>query len=267
MFRLLALALLTLNCFAVELEVSSTGKQDGGPLLLKFSDGRVGFLDEASSEDLAGKIVDVELDENHRVRTLRVLGTAPAASPMKLLLESPDFDYRPTVFASYADTQRQLDTFSRNYLPDSQCYDRSHVWVYSQNYYFGHKLMKAFLFFSDDYIRRYNHRWWFHTAPYAVLRMNNQLTERVLDAGFSRYPLQWKIWTDLFMKNKVNCKVISKYSEYSTRPGEDDCYLIKAHMYFWQPKDLEAFELSGIQKTKFIDWEIRHSLREAFGIQ
>ena len=46
----------------------------------------------------------------------------------------------------------------------------------------------------------------------------------------------------------------------------DDCYVIRENMYFWQPKDLEILESDGIARVNFFDWEVDHSLQEAFGI-
>jgi hypothetical protein len=98
------------------------------------------------------------------------------------------------------------------------------------------------------------------------VKLNGETVERVMDPGFNRYPLKFKLWTDLFMKNKAECKLVEKYSDYSTHPGEDDCYMMKTSIYFWQPKDLEAQERSGVVKTKFIEWEIKHAYKNAFNI-
>lgn len=244
--------------------------------VVKLDDGRVGYIQSpealgvADVRSLEGKILELELSEDFTITTLTVLGSKPLASmghPQKLAQPKQNSSYRLSVYNSYQDATAAMNAFRRQNLRNAQCYDKAHVWAYEENRHYGTQLGKAFLFFSDSYIRRYRYQWWFHVAPYGLMRMNGNVVERIMDAGYYSSPLQAKVWTDMFMKNKAKCKVVSKYSDYSQRPGEDDCYIIKSSMYFWQPKDLEAFEASHIQKTKFIDWEIRHAYREGFGIQ
>jgi hypothetical protein len=64
--------------------------------------------------------------------------------------------------------------------------------------------------------------------------MNGFVNERIMDPAFTQYPLKEKLLTDIFIKNKVVCKAIGKYFEYSAHPSEDDCYIMKTSMYFWQ---------------------------------
>jgi hypothetical protein len=68
------------------------------------------------------------------------------------------------------------------------------------------------------------------------------------------------------MTKKSLCKEIDKYSQYLSSTAADDCYVIRENMYFWQPKDLEILESDGIARVNFFDWEVDHSLQEAFGI-
>lgn len=264
---LLTLSLFSFGAMAERLEVHSVlaPSQNSSSYIVKFMDGRVGFSENKLS-NLSAKMVEVEFGDNNQILNLTVIG--PVIAPpsfTKMTLEDPYFNYQPTIYSNYTSLQQIIDSFDRRWIDSAQCYDKAHVWSYSENTQYRGNLMKAFLFFSDAYIARYNYPWWFHVAPYALARMNGQIAERVLDPSFYHAPLQFKIWTDLFMKNKVECRVISKYSDYSAHPGEDDCYLMKVDMFFWQPRDLEAFEASNVKKTKFIDWEIRHSFKEAFG--
>lgn len=271
------LSIVSFSAQAEQMSVHSVVRKSGDAEghMVKFENGKVGFTKSlkqlgTSAQELTGKLVEAELSEDHQILNIQIIGKAEGLVSPKSnganLVKDP-FNYRPTIYASYHDATAALNTFRRNNRQEAQCYDKAHVWSYEENYYNGSRLLKVFLFFSDAYIQRYNHPWWFHTAPYALVRMNGSVNERVMDAGFYQYPLKFKLWTDLFMKNKVDCKVVTKYSDYSQHPGEDDCYVIKTHMYFWQPKDLEAFEASGIQKTKFIEWEIRHAYKEGFGMQ
>ena len=239
--------------------------------IVKFMDGRVGFWNEEDDLNLdvrtfTNAIIDARLSENNILTGVRIVGylqNKVSRSTDKIL---PAPHYTPTVYPSYQFATDVLRGMRRQWKNDSQCYDRSHVWSYDELYWGRRYFQKAFLFFSDAYIARYNFPWWFHTAPYALVRLNGEVVERIMDPAFVQYPYKFKLWTDLFMKNKAECKVVEKYSDYSGHPGEDDCYIMKASIYFWQPKDLEAYERSGVEKTKFIEWEVKHAYENGFGL-
>jgi hypothetical protein len=243
--------------------------------IIKFNDGRVGFWNQEEDpniqpEKLSGSIIQAKLSEESVLSDIVIVGFSiglaePESNKRKIEI-LPNLPYTPTIYQTYDFATDVLQSMRRNWSHSSQCYDRSHIWAFEEFNWGRRYLQKAFLFFSDSYIERYNFKWWFHTAPYALIRMNGFVNERIMDPAFTQYPLKEKLWTDIFMKNKVVCKAIGKYSEYSAHPGEDDCYVMKTSVYFWQPKDLEALERSGIEKKKFIDWEVRHAYENGFGI-
>jgi len=268
----LILMFISFSVFAEIFEVHSVARKESEPgtWIVKFMDGRVGFWKEEDDALLDARkftraIIDARLSQDYVLTAVRIVGYLDHEMPSigeKLLPLPP---YTPTIYPNYNYATDILYRMRRNWRQDSQCYDKSHVWSYEEAYY-GRFMQKAFLFFSDSYIGRYNHPWWFHTAPYVLVRLNGETVERMMDPTFAQYPLKMKLWTDLFMKNKAQCKVVEKYSDYSRHPGEDDCYIIKSSIYFWQPKDLEAYETSGVEKKKFIDWEIRHAYKYGFGL-
>lgn len=179
------------------------------------------------------------------------------------------FDYvpgEPSIIPKYSYAQNVMDQFKMGNLGDSQCYDRAHVWTFEA---LKNRIVlnKMFIFFADHYIAQYKFPWWFHVAPYALVKVKGEVGDRVMDPIFSTVPLKTKLWTDLLMKNKAECKVITSYSEFSTRPGTEDCFLMKASPYFWQPKDLEEVEKSGNFKKSFIDWEVKWAYLKAYGIE
>jgi hypothetical protein len=239
--------------------------------IIKFTDGRVGFWDQeedvlTKSADLANSIIDAHLSEGNVLSSVHIVGKRDAHVYGKKEYVLPAPPYSPSVYPSYAIATDVLHSMRRTWTSDAQCYDRAHIWVYEEFYWTQRALQKVFLFFSDSYIDRYNFGWWFHVSPFAMVNLKGEIVERVMDAKFAKYPLKFKLWTDIFMKNKAECKVIGKYSDYSTHPGEEDCYLMKASMYFWQPRDLEDYETNGFQKTKFIRWEVKHAFENGFGI-
>ena len=240
------------------------------PNFVKFEDGRVGFLDNLEGQSYheillrPDQLVEVVLDDEANIQHLSF---ADVEVKQNFPYTIPKEIDSVTVLPSYASAQNLLKTFPNNDIQDSQCYDRAHSWSYLAYTRSNVKLQKAFLFFSDNYIERYRFKWWFHVAPYASLMMKGELTERIMDRKFSQAPLRMKLWTDIFMYNKVECKVVPLYTDYSEHPNEDDCYIIKTSIYQWQPKDLERFAHTGFQKTQFIEWEVRYALENAYGIK
>ncbi|MFL5786091.1 MAG: protein-glutamine glutaminase family protein, partial [Bacteriovoracaceae bacterium] len=239
--------------------------------IVKLMDGRVGFWNEEednalSGESIASSVIDAKLSEHNELFDVRIIGsveTPELGSAEKSLTPPP---YTATVYPTYSFATDVLNNMRRTWTPTSQCYDRAHVWVYDEFYWHHRYFQKVFVFFSDSYISRYNYPWWFHVAPYAMVKLKGEVVERVMDPAFAQYPLKFKLWTDLFMKNQAECKVVDKYSDYSGHPNEDDCYIIKASMYFWQPRDLENFEKSSVEKKNFFDWELKYAYEEGFGI-
>ncbi len=272
-FVLVSLLFSTL-AFAEIFEVHSIVKKTDaqGAWIVKLTDGRVGFWNETDSPtlkptELPRAMIDADLSEYSVLSQVRIIGYAEAATVLTSSSNKSRFEinYTPTVYSSYGFATEVLNSMRRSWVNTSQCYDRSHIWAYEEAYAQRY-MQKAFLFFSDSYIQRYSFPWWFHTAPFALVKLNGEVVERVMDPAFTQYPLKFQLWTDKFMKNKAECKVVTSYLDYSGHPNEDDCYLIKKSIYFWQPQDLEAFDRSGVEKKKFIEWEVKHAYLNGFGL-
>jgi hypothetical protein len=205
----------------------------------------------------------VKLGTDHEV-----LSVGPALFVEQLppnLVLPPGKVFQPSVIRNYSAATDLLLTFNPKAIDGAQCYDRAHVWTYEASKNQKAELGKAWLFFSDHYISTYRFKWWFHVAPVAKVIMKGEVQDRIMDREFAKFPMQQKIWTDKFMENKVDCKAITKYSEYARHPEEDDCYILRSTPYFWQPKDLEALEKSGAEKKDYIPWEVAHAYRYGFG--
>ena len=174
--------------------------------------------------------------------------------------------FTPTVLRSPEEARtifNGLRRYSRSY---SQCYNRAHIWAYESRNKFQLDSMKVFMFYTRKYIREYNFQWWFHVAPFTYVADNGRAYESVLDKKFSRGPTDMKGWTDIFMKNKVTCPVISKYTDYENHQEEEYCYLYKASMYYVQPLDLENLERTGKTKNQWLNYEIRRAYWNGFGM-
>jgi hypothetical protein len=240
-------------------------KDSRQPHLIRFENGRVGFLsalDKASVQSLEesrlhGEWLDVELD-----RDGNFLGAGIVPAP-KNLPESHDpapapMSYEPTNLESMNQAVSIFGKMRRS--SSGQCYNRAHVWTYEEFNRSGLRSMKLFMFFTRSYIRRYRYKWWFHVTPMTYVNG----TAMTLDRAFFRGPAEVKTWTDKFIYSKRNCPVIYKYSDYRDHQDTEHCYLHPATMYFWQPRDLENYELTGAEKKQFIKSEINWAYWNAF---
>lgn len=238
------------------------------PLYLKLEDGRVAYFSDSSKSTVfypRGTKIDLEIDSNHNILSLRP-STLKTFNRLPVNPSQSATNFKPSVFSTYSKAQSALNVFRFPDAPGSQCYDRAHVWTYEAEKFYANRLSKMWLFFSDHYIEANNFKWWFHVAPLALVNMKGSIENRIMDKGFSKYPLKVKIWTDLFMIQKQDCRVANQYTDYSEHPNEDDCYLIESTPYYWQPKDLEKLAKRSINKSQYIDNEVSHAYRFGFGI-
>ncbi len=236
------------------------------PHLIKFENGRVGFLsslDKASMLSLEesrrrGEWLDVELDEENNF-----LGAGVVAAPKSLVDKSDDpepesVSYDPTNLGSMEEAVLIFKRMRRG--SSGQCYNRAHVWSYEEFNRSGLRSVKLFMFFTRSYIRKYRFRWWFHVTPMTYVNG----VAMTMDRGFFKAPADVKTWTDKFIYSKRDCPVISKYSQYRDNQETEHCYLHPSTMYFWQPRDLENYELTGAEKIQFIKKEINWAYWNAF---
>lgn len=231
-----------------------------------LSDGRVGIVPEDKSseyDDLLkeGLYVDISLDENHKI-----IQISQAQKPLlKRQRTKESFEeYTPTVLQNLSEVNSVFKRMNRGWQSESQCYNRAHVWNYEEFQKTGLKSKKVFIFFTRRYIRDYNFYWWFHAIPTVLASNQGDVVERYLDPRYARSPLTRKNWTDIFVRSRRDCPVISKYSDYRDNQESEHCYLHFSSMYYWQPRDLEKFERTGYEKKSFIQSEVNHAYKEAF---
>jgi hypothetical protein len=177
-----------------------------------------------------------------------------------------ELSYQPSVLGSMEHAQRYHRQARRSREGETQCFNRAHVWSYdwwkNNNFY----SMKMFIFFTRKYIRQYNFEWWFHVAPYVHVNVEGKIRERMMDMKYTRGPVTVKQWSDIFVKNKADCLIVQRYSDYANYPETGDCYLYRTPMYYYQPVDMEMEEIWGTGKPHWVDWEVREAYREAFGV-
>lgn len=262
------LLILLICLFSTPLLADSARIHSVTSTFIKFEDGRVGFLDEVDNaliQDLRpGKLLKFTLDDEHILEDVVI--SSSLENPIIRSENSAQENFVPSILPSYTYATNLLRTFRYPALDNAQCYDKAHVWVYEAEYFHKLKLPKMWLFFSDHYIERYRFKWWFHVAPYARLKMKGVVEERIMDRTFYQYPLKLKLWTDLFMENKIACKEVTSYTDYSQHPGEDDCYVIRSTPYYWQPRDLEKLAERGTEKKQYMRSEIIHAYKHGYGL-
>ena len=234
--------------------------------LVKFQNARIGFFYHSNKFQriFPGELVEVEITKDHKLVSVQTL-----PDENQISINTPfvtEINYVPTEISGYVEAQKIMDRFRKGFLTTSEAHNRAHVWAFEEFKRSNLLSMKAFLFFSENYIRKFNHKWWFHVAPFVTYIKQDKKIEKILDPTYADRPLSINAWANRLMTKKSLCKVIKKYSQALLPTSTDDCYVLHENMYFWQPKDLEILEYDGISRVNFFNWEIDHSLEEAFGI-
>jgi hypothetical protein len=204
------------------------------------------------------------LDDHRYIKKIRSTKTPHFETPS---YNSPGPDnkdsYVPTTVENLNAAQRYFRE-GRRAEEESQCFNRAMVWSYEWWKKHSLKSMKILIFFTRNYIRRYDFEWWFHIAPYIHVKINDQVVERVMDLKYTGRPYTFRDWTNIFMRNNAECPVINKYSEYADFPYTGDCFIIRTNMYTYQPADLQMNEAWNYTKREFNLTEVKAAYLEAF---
>lgn len=218
-------------------------------------------------EVVPGDVSFVKLD-NGEVQFLdngkAMLAVGDTVETMNSGFDLRDSKYVPTVVKEKDFATTMFERMREDSKWRSQCYNRAHIWSYEEHNRSGTKLSKTYIFFTNRYIRNYRYKWWFHVAPSTVVEENGEQKEVVLDITFFDKPEYLADWAIHFMKSERACASVTKYSDYENNQETEDCYLIRAPMYFWQPLDLETYEQTGVEKTEFNPDEVKRAYRQAF---
>lgn len=249
------------------------GLAPGEPDLVYFSDGKVGILPSATEKQLStideveeGSIIEVALDEKHNILSLQKVEGRQGSVFDETFPGDKELTshYVPSVLPDFEAVNSAFKKMNRRWQRNSQCYNRAHVWNYEEFQRSGLKSKKVFIFYTRKYIRDYNFYWWFHAIPTVLANNAGAVQEWYLDPMFARRPLPRKNWTDIFIRSKRDCPVITKYSTYVNNQESEHCYLHFSSMFYWQPRDLDKFERTGFEKSYFIRSEVNHAYWEAF---
>ncbi|MBY0516303.1 MAG: hypothetical protein K2P81_05310 [Bacteriovoracaceae bacterium] len=169
----------------------------------------------------------------------------------------------PTVLSLDSATSlfNRMDTRTKRF---SQCFNRAHGWAYDMFRLANVNSKKVFIFFTQKFIKEHKYKWWFHVSPYVMTQEGNMTVERVMDVSFTRGPTFMQEWTDTFMPDGTVCPTVARYTDYRNNQWAQDCYLIKASMFYRSPMDLELLEKEGRQELGWNYDEIREARKQAF---
>lgn len=234
---------------------------------LYFSDGKVGVLKDPSflrNDFQVGIWVNVDMDAKHIIRSIELTSDRRNYFEDEIPFQVSSKEYTPTVLPSAASVDKIFRKMKRGWQKESQCFNRAHIWNYEEFKRSGLLSKKVFIFFTSRYIRKYKFKWWFHAIPTVLVRDKGKVVERALDPRYVKKPLPIKTWSDVFVKSKRACPVITKYSTYRDNQMTEDCYLHYASMYYYVPSDLARYEEDGTERNSFIQPEIEWAYYEAF---
>ena len=273
----LIFSLLSFPLFAMY-EMTSTiydidyGNNTDDEVLVLLSNGHVTKINH-SNEFLMPYLTDVKLknklfkftlDEKRYITHLENLETPKYAMPETCTTKTRiNQEYVPTTIANM-NLAKAYHREARYNPKESQCFNRAMVWTYEWWKNHSLKSNKLLIYFTRTYIRRYNFEWWFHIAPYVHVIHEGKVVERVMDVKYTRGPLEFIKWANIFLHNDAPCPVITKFSDYADNPYAGECFLQRTHMYTYQPADLQMYEAWGYKKESFIMDEIRGAYLEAF---
>jgi hypothetical protein len=198
------------------------------------------------------KILDVELLEKEIVDEETML--------------TPMTDYQPSNVESYEKATEIFKGLITKTKMFSQCFNRAHIWA--KQMYDNHNVdsMKILIYYTKKYRKEVSKKWWFHIAP--MVDVNGQFY--VMDREFTRKPVtdvQWeKIFTGKMNNPTYRCKKIANIKEYydSNNMNNEYCNIQHTSMYYWEPNDMSRLDKKGVQKTDWVNWELRAAAKEAF---
>ena len=209
---------------AAQLEASIVDVQADAKTMVKLSTGQVLWIQDdaamvAAVEEAMEQDRQVLIDFDSETHFIHGVQLSEAKSIKTDEVSSTKRDdvepvFYPTVFNSYDQIKRVHDSNDNRTHEDSQCYNRAHGWAYDMHRLHGVNSMKIFLFFTDRYIREYDHKWWFHVSPMAYVREGNYTNEYVMDRSFSESPVYPQVWTNIFIKNQAVCRSVPHWDYY-----------------------------------------------------
>lgn len=235
--------------------------------LIRFDNGRVSFLNPEKNKLLTmielnsrnQTIVKIKTNDRNQISSIVITDDKNHDEVDTPLSSVP---YPPAIVKNTNEALKIHNKMRKDYTKNGECFNRAHIWAYEEHNRSKLNLMKIFMFFTTRYIRKYKYHWWFHVTP--MVYVGNLNSPRTLDRRYTSGPRQTKTWSNTFIKSKRTCKIVKQFDDYYLNQQKEDCYHIYSSMYYVIPRDLEKRDLTGVEKSEFIEKEIKRGYRNGF---
>lgn len=203
------------------------------------------------ASEVVERITAVEVEE----QALEQFGTAEEGL-------DPMTGYEPSNVSSLEVANEMFSKLKDRSKSFTQCFNRAHIWARQMHKDFGVKSQKILIYYTKKFRAEVDGKWWFHIAP--MISVNEE--KYVMDREFTNAPTTDVAWEAIFThKMKVKgvgpadyrCAQIKNISEYYADANPAYCNIQHTSMYYWEPNDMENLDSKGIQKTQWINWELR----------
>lgn len=218
-------------------------------VIVRYESGEVAFVDQASAQ---------------RLRALESFKSSRSQEKtMSALLEEAPL-YTPSVITQGEATEL-FNRLNKNYTRKSECSDRAHVWAYDEASARGLKGQKAFIFFTDAYIKRTGFKWWFHVAPMYDVQTGGGVQKMVFDYMYKDRPVTVTEWKNMMVHSGRDCVMDFNFNtDYDAGADQSqDCYMKYTSMYYHFPAEIGAME-NGTFRTSFDQGEVNSTRARAF---
>lgn len=238
------------------------------------------LINELRDAEKSGTRVALELEEGipfdsnlpERVRSVKALeipSPSPESDPGQEL--DPMTDFEPNDVESLDLADEMFGALKKRSKWFTQCFNRAHIWARQMHKDYGVKSQKILIYYTKKYRREVSKKWWFHIAP--MITVNGE--KYVMDREFTNQPVTDESWESIFtkkMKKKnigprnYRCAQIKNISEYydEANMNNEYCNIQLTSMYYWEPNDMEKLEEKGIQKTNWVNWELKAAAKEVW---
>lgn len=177
----------------------------------------------------------------------------------------PDRTFAPIVAKSVREIQ---DLFKSVYSYDADsydvsdnCYNRAQYWSRTHQMneakfdkYPGTGTDKIFIFFTDAYIAKYKHKWWYHVAPVVYLKKEGSDTKQAwaLDPTFLPRAVTIEDWLGAFDHyTEGRCEQVQTLDEFHANSHKPICMYIVASMFHYNPSDLNEEKMTNWRCADF----------------
>lgn len=238
-------------------KIHSIGESRGDePVIVRFESGRVAFVEKDEAE---------KLQNLKALKDARIKFNLDARNALKSFsaIETEEPAYTPSVISS-AEANNLFNRMNKNYTRKSECSDRAHVWTYDEFQNNGLLGQKAFIFFTDAYIKRTRFKWWFHVAPMYDVQTGDGVQKMVFDYMYKSRPVPVAEWKGMMVHSGRECVMDFNFNDYNAGADQSqDCYMKFTSMYYHFPAEIGSKE-NGTYRTAFDQGEVNSTRSRAF---